>query len=244
MILTLAVVVGVLLGGVVASYATTWALRATDDGAPSGPRSRCDGCQHPLTWSQTLPVVSYVVARGRCAHCAAAISPYHPIGEALGMVLGAMIALAAPDGRALPLAVIAASLLAASVYDARTWALPRATTGLAAGAAFALAAWHGRDSLIVGLIAAAATFAVTKTLAVLYQRRNGRVGFGDGDVLLLSALAIWLGAATPWMVLVACGLGLIFALVGRRRRFPFGPMIALSGVSIGLLLEAGIWPRP
>jgi leader peptidase (prepilin peptidase)/N-methyltransferase len=191
-----------------------------------------------------LPVVSYVAAKGRCKRCSATISPYHPIGEALGMVFGATIALAAPDYRALPLAVIAASLLAGSVHDARTWTLPRATTGLTAAAALALAAWHGADSLVVGLVAAATTFAVTKTLAVLYQRRNGRVGFGDGDVLLLSALAIWLGAATPWMVLIACGMGLAFALTGRHRRFPFGPMIALSGVTIGLLLEAGIWPRP
>ena len=246
MILALYVAFGAVVGGVVGSYATTWALRATDETAPQGARSRCDGCHRVLNWRETMPVLSYVAARGACRSCTAAISPYHPIGEGLGIALGAAIAWAAPDLRVIPLGVIAACLLAASIYDLRTLKLPRLTTGLVALASAVLAAWHGVENLIVGLVAAAATLIIIKSASVLFQYQKGKVGFGAGDIWLMASLALWLGVATPAAIAVFCAIVIGVGVVRRRVNTPIptGPAIAIAGFSIGLLLEAGIWPRP
>lgn len=232
------------LGAVVASYVTTAALRATDPAAPTGARSLCDGCRRPLGWAESLPIVSYAILRGRCRTCAASISPFHPAGEIVGAIVGACLVLAASDYRIVGLAVMAAILLGASVIDVRTRILPDLLIGIVAIIAALLALNHGRETLLVGLAAAVISLGIFGGLAWLYRRRRGHVGLGMGDVKLFAALALWLGLATPWMVFIASALGLaIMALVRQPdRKIPFGPMIAVAGFAIGLLLEAGIWP--
>jgi leader peptidase (prepilin peptidase)/N-methyltransferase len=240
------VAVNALIGAVVGSYVTTAALRATDEGAPQGPRSLCDGCHRSLSWIESMPLLSYVGLRGRCRTCAAPISIFHPAGEAIGLLAGLGIALLAPDpARAAILAILACTLLAASVIDARTRILPDLMVSAAAIAAAVLATLRGADALVTGLIAALVSLGLLGGLAVAYQRQRGQVGLGMGDVKLFSALALWLGLATPWMVLLAALGGLLIVLVWRPadRRVPLGPMIAAAGFVIGLLLEAGLWPQ-
>jgi leader peptidase (prepilin peptidase)/N-methyltransferase len=79
-----------------------------------------------------------------------------------------------------------------------------------------------------------------------FQRFRGQAGLGFGDVKLITALAFWLGLATPWAVVAAAGIGLAFAVLrgaGRRNeRFAFGPMIAAAAWIVGMTREAGLWP--
>ncbi len=233
------------LGAVVASYATTAALRATSEFAPDGARSQCDGCRRQLRWSESLPLVSFAVLRGRCRTCAARISSFHPIGEAVGLTAAVAIALVAPDFRAIPLGLMAAALLAASVVDARTKILPDLLVAAVAVMSASLAAAQGREALLTGLAASVIALVVLGGFSLFYERRRGQVGLGLGDVKLFGALAVWLGVATPWMVVFSMVLGLITAMVSppADRKVIMGPMIALAGFVIGLLLEAGIWPR-
>ena len=245
MISPITVTVEALIGAVVGSYVTTAAMRATGEAAPFGPRSLCDGCRRPLGWGESIPLLSYVGLRGRCRTCAAPISVYHPVGEAIGLVVGLGISLTATDFRAALLAVLASTLLGASVIDARTRILPDLMTGVVAVCAALLAALRGAGDLATGLLAALVSLGLLGGLSLAYQRQRGQVGLGLGDVKLFSALAIWLGLATPWMVLIAAVMGLVVLLVWRPsdRRVPLGPMIAAAGFTIGLLLEAGLWPQ-
>lgn len=230
------------LGAVIGSYATTVALRASATSAPHGPRSRCDGCDRVLGWRETLPVVSYVALRGRCRACGDAISPFHPVGETVGLVTGLVLALLIRDIRLIPLAAIAAALLAAAVFDARTRLLPDLSTLIVAvcGAGLAFA----RDRLAEGLGAAAIAALVLLGARAVARTRDGAPGLGLGDVKLVGALALWLGLATPWMVFLAAVIGL--AVTALRRpgdgKIAFGPMIAASGLCVGLLVEANLWP--
>jgi leader peptidase (prepilin peptidase)/N-methyltransferase len=236
---------GAVIGAVVGSYVTTAALRATDKAAPEGPRSLCDGCRRPLAWSESVPVIAFVALRGRCRTCSAPISAYHPVGELVGLLAGAAISLTVADYRAALLAILAGSLLGASVVDARTRILPDLLVGVVAIVAALLAASQGVDALVTGTVAALISLGLLGGLALAYQRQRGQVGLGLGDVKLFSALALWLGVATPWMVLIAAVLGLLIMTVRRPtdRRIPLGPMIAAAGFAIGLLMEAGLWPQ-
>jgi len=239
------VVTAAALGAVVASYATTAAMREASELAPSGHRSQCDGCGRQLTWRESAPLVSFALLKGRCRTCAAPISPLHPIGEGIGLFAGAGIALAAPDYRAVLLGLMAGALLMASVVDVLTFKLPTLLTAMVAACAALLAVSHSLIDLLFGLAAAAFWFATMKALAFFYRLERKQVGLGAGDISLFAALSIWLGMASAWMVFAAASLGVAFAVVtGRTRtRTPTGPMIAMSGFTIGLLLEAGLWPR-
>jgi leader peptidase (prepilin peptidase)/N-methyltransferase len=183
-----------------------------------------------LTWRESVPLVSFALLKGQCRTCAAAISPLHPIGEGIGLVLGATIALAAPDYRAVLLGLMAGALLMASVVDVLTFKLPTLLTAIVATCAALLAVSHGLIDLVFGFAAAAFWFVTMKALAFFYRLERKQVG---------------LGIASAWMVFAAAALGVAFAVVtGRTRtRTPTGPMIAISGFTIGLLLEAGLWPR-
>jgi leader peptidase (prepilin peptidase)/N-methyltransferase len=236
---------GAALGAVVASYVTTAAMRATSETAPTGTRSQCDGCRRQLGWNESLPIVSFVLLKGRCRACSTRISRLHLAGEAVGLLAGLAITVVAPDYRAIALSVMAVTLLAASVVDARTKILPDLMVTIVAVASTVLAASQGRDTLLAGLIAAAISLALLGGFSLQYERRRGHVGLGLGDVKLFSALALWLGPATPWMVVFAMVLGLITVTIAppTDRKVVLGPMIALAGFSIGLLLETGLWPR-
>jgi leader peptidase (prepilin peptidase)/N-methyltransferase len=78
----------------------------------------------------------------------------------------------------------------------------------------------------------------------LAARRSGEPGLGLGDVKLLAALALWLGLATPWLIAAASLLGLLLMAITRPKdgRLAFGPAIAVSAWTIGIIGEAGQWP--
>lgn len=239
------VVTAAVIGAVVASYVTTVAMRMTSETAPEGARSQCDGCRRQLGWRESIPLVSFALLRGRCRTCAAPISILHPIGEGVGLCAGAAIALAAPDYRAVLLSVIAAAVLMASMVDILTSKLPTLLTGVVAVCSALLALWHGLADLAFGLAAAAFWFVVLNGVAFFYRLKRKTIGLGAGDIFLFAALSIWLGVASSWMILLAAACGVAFAvLTGRiRQATPTGPWIALAGFAVGLLLEAGIWPR-
>lgn len=231
------------IGAVVASYVTTRAMRASHAHAPSGQRSLCDDCRRPLGFAETLPLVSFVVLKGRCRACKSPISAFHPLGELAGAVVGIAIACATPDWRALPLAIMAASLLGAAVIDARTRILPDALTATIALTGLWLSALGGLDQVIFGVVAAFLSGAVLLLLRGGFSALRGEVGLGLGDVKLFCALALWLGLVTPWMVFLAALLGLAMMLVrrGGDGKIAFGPMIAIAGLAIGLVMESGLW---
>lgn len=239
------IVAAAALGPVVGSYVATAAMRSVTEDGPRGARSCCDGCGRRLGWRETMPLISYAWLKGRCRTCKEPISLFHPLGEACGLLAGVAIAWVAPDYRAVGLIVLAATLLAASVIDLSIRILPDLMVAIAAICATSLAALLGRDAWLEGVVAGLVTLSVLGGFSLIYERRRGAVGLGLGDVKLFAALALWLGAATPWMVLTSMILGLVVAAVSPPidRKIVMGPMIAVSGFVIGLLLEAGIWPR-
>ena len=239
-----AIGLGFPIGLCLGSYATTAAMRRARSEASSRGRSHCDGCGAGLGFAETVPLYSYLLRHGACACCGARIDPLHPAGEIAGGVAVAIPFALLPPSTALLVATLGLLLLAASVFDAKTRRLPDALTLAAALICAGLALVRGLPHLALNAAVAMAAILVLEALRRLFGRAKGEAGLGFGDVKLIAALALWLGALTPWMVTLASVAGLAAVALWRpaERRIAFGPFIAAAAFGLGLLMEARPWP--
>ncbi|HEX4895294.1 MAG TPA: A24 family peptidase [Solimonas sp.] len=202
------------------------------------PPSRCPGCGAAIRPWQNIPVISWLLLRGRCAGCRTAISIQYPLVEAACGALSAACAWRFGWSAALPLALLLTwALLALSVIDLRTQLLPDDITlpllwlGLAASLA---TVFVGPAAAIIGAITG---YLSLWSVYWLFKLLTGKEGMGYGDFKLLGALGAWLGwEALPMVILLsslvgaAVGIGLV--LLRRHRRevpLPFGPYLAGAG---------------
>lgn len=230
-------------GAVAGSFCATAALRFAMGERPWSGRSRCDGCARPLGWVETVPFVGFVRSGGACAVCHRRIDRLHLWGEGLGAAAAATALALAPDLSGIVLALIGLVLLAQGLIDIRTHRLPDAGNAVAAGLCALLALLHGQ--LILGAIAAVVAAGLLFVLKAWLERRRGRTMLGAGDIKLIAALALGLGAFTPYMLAAASLAGLAAIFIRRMKghdRLPFGPFIAATGFV--LLLAGGLTGAP
>lgn len=210
----------------------------------SKPASRCPSCGHEIRWYENIPVVSWLVLRGRCSACAAPIGARYPLVEAGTALLFAVIG--AQHGAtfaALMWAAVVALLLAAALIDWDTTLLPDDLTLplLWAGLLAAAAGW----TLPLPQVVAGAAVGYLSLWSVywLFKLATGKEGMGYGDFKLLGALGAWLGwqAILP-IVLMASVIGAVVGLAlkasgGLRegRYVPFGPFLAGGGLVVMLV---------
>lgn len=223
-----------IVGSVLASFTTTAALRATEERSALKGRSQCDGCGRTLSYSRMVPVWSYLRLGGACEDCGASIPRWHIVGELLGALSAVAIVAFTPPATWTPLALAAAALLFAAIFDLSRFRIPDPTTALIAVSGLAVAMLQNRplEAVATGLAVGVALVAVT----LLYWWARGRSGLGLGDVKLLMALAIWVGPLlTPIGVSLAAALGLCGCRLGLgrgevepHRRIAFAPFIALA----------------
>lgn len=240
----LPIAVAGLCGLVLGSYAVTAGLRAArGEGATLG-RSRCDACQVTLSFLRTVPVLSYVGQRGACAACGARIDALHLVGEIAGaaVLIGALVV--DDPLRSGLVALCGLTLIGSAAVDWKIQRLPDPATALVGLACLTLAATRSAWDLGVGLLSAGGVGLVLLGLRRWSSRGGRPPGLGLGDVKLAAVLAVWIGLHSAWMLAVASALGLL-AIALRRPvdgRLAFGPMIAITGWSIGMISEVGLWP--
>jgi leader peptidase (prepilin peptidase) / N-methyltransferase len=204
------------------------------------PRSACPHCGHVLRPWENIPVVSYVLLRGRCSQCHARVSARYPLTE-LSTALFAAVSLFAFGPTLIALAAfgLCAMLLAMSLIDFDTRYLPDSLTLplLWAGLIVNLgdSAFAPLHEAVIGAIAG---YLFLWCVYWLFRLVRGVEGMGYGDFKLLGALGAWLGwQALPQVVLVSAVAGAFFGLVATgigKMRFeeplPFGPFLAAGGV--------------
>ncbi len=212
------------------------------------PRSRCPACGTPLRNVDNVPVVSWVLLRGRCHACRARISAVYPLTELATGALFVGIALRHPDWWvAALLAPFLGILLALSVIDIRTKKLPNKIVypSLVVVAVFLVVARLAGGG--IDLAGAAIGFAAYGGgLLVIAFISPG--GMGMGDVKLAALIGLALGALGLRYVAVAAGLGILLGGVGaivalllgraRKHALPFGPFLAA-----GAALAAFVGPQ-
>ena len=231
---------GALLGLVAGSFLATVLIRWPQRRSVLAGRSRCDACEAPLAARDLVPVLSFLVLRGRCRRCGAAIDRRHIAVELAAALIGLVAALAHP----LPLALVSAGfgwwlLLVAALDLEHQWlpdrlTLPLIPLGL-------LAAWAGFGPPLAERAAGAAIgWAALVLIAFLYRHVRGRDGMGGGDPKLFGALGAWAGAWNLPAILVGAGLlGLAAVLAMRLRGEEVG---ATSRLPLGTLMALAAWP--
>ena len=204
------------------------------------PRSACPHCGHVLRAWENIPVISYVLLRGRCAKCGASVSARYPLIElATALFAAASLYAFGPDWLALAAFGLCATLLATSLIDFDTRYLPDSLTLplLWAGLIVNLSD-GGFVQLHDAVIGAIGGYLFLWCVYWIFRLVRGVEGMGYGDFKLLAALGAWLGwMALPQIVLVSAIAGALVGLVATwrgRMRFeeplPFGPFLAIGGV--------------
>lgn len=235
--LVLAAILGLVLGSFLAGLSWRW---PRGQSALVG-RSACASCGATLGPLELVPVFSFIVLRGRCRQCGAAVPARHLAIELASavVVVGALLA-----GSAVAGAVLGLGLLLLLVLDVEHFWLPDAVVLPLAG----LGLWLGLGDLADRAIGVGLGFAGLWLVAALYRWRAGRDGLGGGDPKLLAAIGAWLGwAALPLVLLGASMLGLALILVDRLRgravardtMLPLGALMAGVAWLLWLLMTAG-----
>ncbi len=202
-------------------------------------RSACEGCGRVLRARDLVPLISFVLLRGRCRFCRAGIARFHPAIELAAAAVAAWAMLADPGADALSVwanCALGWSLLALAWIDWDHLRLPDVLT-LPLVALGLLATWALDPEAATDHAAAAAlAYLAFRGVALGYRLVRGREGLGQGDAKLLAASGAWVGlAGLPSVVLGAALIALAATLVQRLRHrttaetpIPFGPYLALA----------------
>jgi leader peptidase (prepilin peptidase)/N-methyltransferase len=239
--LTVAIVFAVLVGLAIGSFANVVAYRLPRGESLLRPPSHCPECGHPIRAYDNVPVVSWLVLRGRCRDCRAAIPPRYPLVEAAtGVLFGAIVGVRWDDATAIALGlVLVAFLVPLTLIDLDVRRLPNALVYPCAAAGLVLGTALDPGGEPERLIAAAIAFAVFLLAALVYP-----AGMGMGDVKLAGVLGLYLGRdvavaiAAALLLALAVGLAIIArkgVAAGRKTAVPFGPFLA-AGAVIGILV--------
>ncbi|MBN1433318.1 prepilin peptidase [Candidatus Fermentibacterales bacterium] len=259
-----------LFGLAVGSFLNVVSLRLPRGESIVRPASHCPGCGRPIAWFDNLPVLSYLLLRGRCRHCRMRISPQYPAVELLTGLL--FLAAAAVRGQDILLVrdmVFVSLMILTAVVDLRFWIVLDEVSlgGAAAGLAFSLL--PGGVGILRSLLTSASALAlfllIRLVASLVLARRPGYTktpegldhdtdgegfqgGMGWGDVKLAACMGAFLGPERTAVALFAAfltgaltGVALI-VLAGRDKRVPvpFGPFLALGSV-FSLFLGDAVW---
>jgi leader peptidase (prepilin peptidase)/N-methyltransferase len=204
-----------------------------------GPRSECPSCGSQIAAYDNIPVISWLLLRGRCRSCDVRIPARYPLVElSVGAAFAATAIVLHDDPAELALGLVFVAVLAAiTLTDLERRVIPNAI--LLAGGVVGIGIVAGTDPASFGerAIAAVAAGGFLFTVAFLYPR-----GMGMGDVKLAALMGFYLGSAIVPALLIATaagavvGVGLILSQGSgaRKQAVPFGPFLALGGV-VGLL---------
>jgi leader peptidase (prepilin peptidase)/N-methyltransferase len=229
-----AIIFAIIVGAVAGSFATAVAHRVPRSMSILGPRSVCTSCGATIAAYDNVPVLSWLVLRGRARCCGARISARYPLTEILTAALfGAAVAVEWDNAARIAIDCVFVTMLAVvTLTDLERRIIPNKV--LLAGAVFCLAIAIPTDpgGAPERLIAAAAGGAVFFTIALIVPR-----GMGLGDVKLVATMGLFLGKALGPAVLIALLAGSAVGLAimarqgasARKSTIPFGPFLALGG---------------
>jgi leader peptidase (prepilin peptidase)/N-methyltransferase len=224
-----------LFGAVIGSFLNVVAYRLPRSKSLVTPGSQCPGCDTPIKLYDNVPVLGWLLLRGRCRTCRTAISPRYPAVEALTAALAVAVILVEHStvDKVLGL-VLVGILVPIALIDLDHQIIPNKITAPAAILAVAIGLALKPSGVPEQLIAGAGAAAFLLVFVFAYPR-----GMGMGDVKLAGVLGLFLGREVGVAIFVAVIAGtLVGAAVmarlgverGRKTKVPFGPFLALGGI--------------
>ena len=212
----------------------------------STPASRCPHCAHKIKWYENIPLISWLLLRGRCSDCKAPIGVRYPVVELVTALLsGLVIYHFGVTATGLSALVLVWTLIALTGIDFDTQLLPDRLTFPLAGLGLAVNSqgWLVTPTQSIwGLLLGFLSLWIVVKIFYLMTKKHG---MGQGDFKLLAVLGAWLGPAMlPLIILLSSLLGSIVGIIlmkkqGESKPFAFGPYIAIAGI-IALLYGSDI----
>ncbi|MFZ5508477.1 MAG: prepilin peptidase [Pseudomonadota bacterium] len=205
------------------------------------PRSRCPRCGHRISALENIPLVSYLVLRGKCSACQAPIGLRYPVIEAISGLLSAYAAWRFGWSWATAGALVFLwSMVALTFIDFDKQLLPDSITLPLLWLGLLLNLGGTYTDLRSAVIGAVAGYLALWSVYWLFKLTTGKEGMGYGDFKLLAAIGAWFGwQMLPLAILASSVVGasvgialIVFARHGRNVPIPFGPYLAGAGVIV------------
>jgi leader peptidase (prepilin peptidase) / N-methyltransferase len=229
------VIVAALGGLLIGSFLNVVGHRLARGESPLTGRSHCPDCGAGIRPYDNVPVLSWLLLRGRCRDCEKPISPRYPLVEAATAALYAAVVAARDDAAGIAIGLILVTALVPIVLiDLEKRLIPNAITGPAAVAAVVAGLALDVDGVPEQLIAGAAAGGFFLVAVLAYPR-----GMGMGDVKLAAVMGLCLGKAVAPAILIGLIAGVLVggviiarvgARAGRKTAVPFGPFLALGAL--------------
>ncbi len=237
--MALSVLFVLLLGACVGSFLNVVVWRLPRGESLLWPPSHCPHCDHRLAPRDNIPVLGWLLLRGRCRYCRGPVAVRYPLVEAATAVWFLLCFLqTGPTPLTLGAWILGSWLLALSLIDLDTMTLPNALTasGAILGLVWALLPTGG-PGIFPAVLGLAIGLWSLDLLGFFGSLALGQPAMGGGDSKLAGLLGAWLGPVPLVVALfLACLSGSIYGLGGRwtgrlkrRQAFPFGPFLALGG---------------
>ncbi len=235
-----AVVAIAFLGGLIAgSFVSAVAYRVPRGMSIAGPRSQCPSCGARIAAYDNIPVISWLLLRGRARCCGTRISPLYPLTElTVGLLFAATVLVYWADPAEAVIGLVFVAMLAAvTLTDLEQRIIPNKILLVGSILCLAIALPTDPGGVPERAVAAAGAGGLLFVAALAYPG-----GMGLGDVKLAAAMGLFLGRAVAPAILAALLVGSLVGLAliarhgskARKMAIPFGPFLALGGI-VGLL---------
>ncbi len=202
------------------------------------PRSRCPQCGHGISVLENIPIISYLILKGKCSACGTPISIRYPLVEALTAVLSVVVAWHFGLGWQMAGALLLTwALVALSFIDFHDQLLPDSITLPVLWIGIGLSLFGLYTDTTSSVLGAMVGYLALWSVFHLFKLLTRKEGMGYGDFKLLAMLGAWMGwKMLPLVVILSSLLGAVIGvgliLIRKQDRsvpIPFGPYLALAG---------------
>ena len=231
------------LGAAVGSFMNVCVSRLPHGESLVRPRSKCPACGGPIAWYDNIPLLSWILLRGKCRQCRERISIQYPAIELVTAAIWVGMAMHyGPTWRSLQGSILFSLLLTISLIDASHYLIPDALSLGGLGAGLALALLPGPPSILTSLIGAALGFGVLLAVGVLGEWVFKKPAMGGGDIKMMAMVGAFLGPAGAMLTIFLGALAgtIVFAPLSlkTKKEVPFGVFLGLGAAIAFLFGEA------
>jgi leader peptidase (prepilin peptidase)/N-methyltransferase len=228
-----------IFGSVVGSFLNVCICRMPKDESVVSPPSHCPRCDYRIHWYDNIPLLSYLLLRGKCRGCGTHISLQYPLVEFINGLLTLLLFLKfGPTLSFLALFLFCSALVVITFIDLEHQIIPDeiSLSGIVVGFVFSFfLPWQTWLNSLLGILLGGGTLLL---VAYGYQWLTGKEGMGGGDIKLLAMMGAFLGWKSVLFIvfsssLIGSVIGITMMLVQKKDSklaIPFGPYLAFGAV--------------
>ena len=219
------------------SFLNVVAYRLTHAISFLAPRSQCHHCRAIIAWYDLVPLLSWLLLRGRCRSCKQPISPLYPFIELLTAFIMTLGLFTLEPSFWVAYALFFSALIVTIRTDLETMLISRYATLALVPVGFILSFFHFLPlTITASILGAFFGYGLMWSIRSVFHLATGKIGIGQGDLDLMALIGAFTGPLGCWVTLsigsiVGAAIGIIYLTITKQstaRPLPFGPFLALS----------------